>query len=643
MNPLQETVSRWIGIDTEIESVREQAEAAEQTNSAFEQKLGELQQERLEVADTLEHLINDNALLQRQIEDLDYINLYEMGGVEDVIPTNRRETLRRLRRLRHDNPLAKQAVKLILRFTLGKGVQWVLARDPENIPEQPSSALGSRPSLELLPGETAVRGNRSPLPTHLVQLPRSIRSRQEQAPDDDPIRDIIAAFWNDPDNQLAFTTHAGLKRWLDDTVTDGEKFYGCFIGSVAPYVRASEFPVEEIVQIIYDPNNRLKPVYYKRTWQPMKYDGENDMYKPDGSPRSQYYLDYRITDEELKELQKTLKIPAKRVNSDARIMHVMINEIWTKNGKRGLSDLYASREWFKVFREFMEGRASINAAAQAISFVRKIKGGPTQVAQLGGKFGGMAVGDRTGDAGGSTELRRLTRPVPGAIYDSNPSVDLDWMKVDTGAANAKEDARLLLATAGAGMGTMLHYFGEGGDANLATAQSMELPMVKSYEDWQQFTQDFVMEWFRYVLKTALNDDEEVQAAMKRLGMIFPPIISQDVVKYTTSWSQIVRDIAPNNPSVQRQAIRAVLSIMGVPNIDAMMEEIEQDMAKAEADRQAMKDNLLNNLNADPNDPNADGKPPANPIAGRIPNQGLDPRSKALASGKVAASNGPRPA
>lgn len=223
MNPLQETVSRWIGIDTEIESVREQAEAAEQTNSAFEQKLGELQQERLEVADTLEHLINDNALLQRQIEDLDYINLYEMGGVEDVIPTNRRETLRRLRRLRHDNPLAKQAVKLILRFTLGKGVQWVLARDPENIPEQPSSALGSRPSLELLPGETAVRGNRSPLPTHLVQLPRSIRSRQEQAPDDDPIRDIIAAFWNDPDNQLAFTTHAGLKRWLDDTVTDGEK------------------------------------------------------------------------------------------------------------------------------------------------------------------------------------------------------------------------------------------------------------------------------------------------------------------------------------------------------------------------------------------------------------------------------------
>jgi hypothetical protein len=53
------------------------------------------------------------------------------------------------------------------------------------------------------------------------------------------------------------------------------------------------------------------------------------------------------------------------------------------------------------------------------------------------------------------------------------------MKTDTGAAGAKEDAHMLLATAGAGVSTMVHYFGEGGDANLATAQSMELPMVKA--------------------------------------------------------------------------------------------------------------------------------------------------------------------
>jgi hypothetical protein len=635
MNPLQEQIARWVGIDSEISAVREAAETAQQNNDDYENQLTVLQGQQLEVAETLEHLINDNAMLQRQIEDLDYINLYELGGMEDVIPNNRRETLKRLRRLRHDNPLAKQAVKLILRFTLGKGVQWVLARDPEEAPADTGSGLDSQPHLGVVPDGATSRDNGAPPPTKLVQLPRYARSRQEQAPTDDPIRDIIQGFWDDPDNQLAFTTHNGLKRWLDDVVTDGEKFYGCFIGSVAPYLKVSEFPVEEIVQIIYSPDNRLKPVFYKRTWQPMIYDGESDMYKPDGSPKSMYYVDYRISDEELAELRKKIKIPQRKINADARILHVMINEIWTKHGKRGLSDLFASREWFKVFREFMEGRASINAAAQAISFIRKIKGGPTQVAQFGGKFGGVSVGD---SGTGVSEIRKLTRPVAGAIYDTNPAVDLEWMKADTGANNAKEDARLLLATAGAGMGTMLHYFGEGGDANLATAQSMELPMVKSYEDWQQFTEDFLMEWFRYVLKIALEDDEEVQAAMKRLGTIFPPIISQDVVKYTTSWSQIVRDIAPNNPAVQRQAIRAVLSIMGVPNIDAMMEEIEQDMEKAQALKEEMRQNLLSAGN--PLDENGKPKPP---VVGQIPNAGLDPRTKALVAGKVAASNGTKPA
>src|SRR6185503_17806765 len=264
-----------------------------------------------------------------------------MGGVEDVIPTNRRDTLKRLRRLRHDNPLAKQAVKLILRFTLGKGVQWVLARDPENVPEsEPEDE--QKPPLELVPDEATARGNGAPTPTRFVQLPRYARSRQEQAEEDDPIRDILQSFWNDPDNKLAFTTHAGLKRWLDDTITDGEKFYGCFIGTAPPYIKVSEFPVEEINQIIYDPDNRLKPVLYKRTWQPLKYDGEHDQYKPDGSPKSRYYLDYRIKDDEWNELKKRIRIPASKVDSEIRIRHVMVNEIWTKNGKRGLSDLFAS-------------------------------------------------------------------------------------------------------------------------------------------------------------------------------------------------------------------------------------------------------------------------------------------------------------
>lgn len=609
MNPVQEAIARVTGLDDEFDAVKS---------------------EMRDMADVMEHLVSDNVMLQRQIEDLDYLNLFDMNQVTDVLPMgDRKKVLARLRRLRHDNPLAKQAVKLIIRFTLGKGVQWVLARSAEDTPDTPDTAPQDAPKPTQSP----------PLPTRFVQLPRQARVN-EQVVDTDPIHDIVEEFWNDSDNQLSVTSHKAMKLLLDDIVTDGEKFLACFEDGSAPYVKVSEIPLEEINGIIYDMNNRLRPVYYRRQYQEMEYDGQTEMLKPKGQPKVKYYLDHRITEEMLPEVTKGIKIPASKLDDKAKIFHIMVNEIPTKEGRRGLSELYASREWFRVFREFMEGRAAINAAAQAISYVRKIKGGPTAVASFGGKFGGLDVGDSAANQG--TEVRKLTQPVKGAVYDTNPSVDIDWLKTDTGAQNAKEDARMLLMSAGAGVGTMIHYFGEGGDANLATAQSMELPMVKSYEDWQQFIEDLYTSLILYVLRVA-TDEQQAKDEIERIGFNFPPIISQDVVKYTTAWSQIVRDIAPNNMAVKKQAIQNTLTVMGVPNIDGLMPEIEAEMAHAEALRiQQQQEMAAAFANAPQNPPpngNGNGKPPV-----KMPLSSASPDFKRLASGNPEpVRNGPKPA
>lgn len=610
MNTVQETIAKMVGFD-----------------QMFDSQEAQLQ----EMAGIMEHLVSDNQMLQREIEDIDYLNLLDTGNIIEVLPIkDRRKTIARLRRLRHDNPLAKQAVKLVVRFTLGKGVQWVLAQEPEASSQPSSNSFPDEEPPELEPGKRP-----PPLPTKLIQLPRAARSRREEiVQDSDPIRDIINSFWNDSDNKLAFTTHRSMQQTLDEIVTDGEKFYACFPDSSPPYVKVSEIPLEEINHIIYDPDNRLRPLFYKRGYQPLKFDGANDQFVPDGAPVVKYYWDYRIKETDQAELLKKIRIPKGKIEQKARVRHVMINELWTTTGKRGISELYSSREWFRVFREFMEGRAAINAAAQAVSYLRKIKGSPSTVAKFTGKLGNLPVGE---NVGGDGDLRKLTRPVAGAIYDSNEAVDLEWMKTDTGAVNAKEDARLLLMSAGAGVGTMIHYFGEGGDANLATAQSMELPMVKSYEDWQQFIDDFYMGWFEYVLRTANGDSEEedqLQTDLARIGFSFPPIISQDVVKYTTSWSQIVRDIAPNNMAVKKQAMKAVLAIMGVPNIDGIMPEIEAEMKSAEVMRQQQQQNELEVAR----------QQATMAASGQLPNDGLDPNTKRLVSGKgEKISNGPKSA
>jgi hypothetical protein len=629
MNRAQEVVSDLLGI-----------------REVYESELGDLREVQ-------EHLLSDNALLQREIEDLDYLNIYELTNVKDIIPTgDRKRHLLRLRRLRHEHPLAKQAVKLILRFTLGKGIQYVVSPkvDPAALvdsPPEPTPELADplkQSTKGIFPvkyADPAQPPAPSPAPKNVVPFRGKISSDYLNAVLDkgnDNIRDIVDAFWKAPENRLILTTRAAQRDSLDDVVTDGEKFFLGVEGEGPPYLVLSYLPVEEITHTVYDPDNRAQPVWYQRTFIEQKFDGENDQYIPSGEPTKRYYLDYRVTDEDLARIGNKISIPSsKKAPPEQRVYHRMVNPVWGKVGKRGVSELFASRDWFKVFKSFMEGRAAINEAAQSISYKRKIKGSPAAVARFKNNLGGLQTG-YDNDENPEGTLRKLTRPTKAGIYDTNAAADMEWMKTDTGAAGAKEDAHMLLATAGAGVSTMVHYFGEGGDANLATAQSMELPMVKSFEDWQQDEEDFLKDLHHWLLRVA-TDRDTADEEIERIGFQFPPIITQDVVKHMTSWAQFVRDIAPNNRPAKVEAIRGALTVMGVRNIDGLMPSILADMDRAEQERQAQLDRMaaINPLN-----PAAPGVPPKPPVAGENPVQGNDPNTQRIQKGlpeKVA--NGPK--
>lgn len=524
----------------------------------------------------LEAIASDYTMLQRQLEDVDYLNLWDLSSVKEVLPNvNDAATLRRLRRLRNDNPLAKQGVKLIVRFTLGKGIQW-LVKDNTTVDDETPA--------EPPKGDNIVPFR--PRPANEAILEDGSRERE-----------ALEAFWGDPENQMTLTSHSSMQTWLDENVTDGEKFLVIFESEgVEPYVRLSEIPLEEIKDILYDPSNRKRPVWYKRVYQELVYNAAQDRweFKNGGTPTIKYYRDFRVTDDDLLRIEENgLKIPESKIG-EGKIQHWMVNALETKHGKRGISELYASREWFRVFREFMQDRAAINAAATAIAYKRKIKGGPASVASFTNKFGGLDTGGRNAE-GAVVATRKLTRPVAGATYDSNEAADLEWNKTDTGATNAKEDARMLLMSAGAGMSTNIHYFGEGGDANLATAQAMELPMVKSYEDWQKYFETNMMALLYYVLKVAFGD--EYKAPKDIIVWEFPPIISKDIVKIMTAWSTLITQVAKDNTVVRKIAIRGAISDMGVAGVDQLMKEIEAEEKRLEAQkaeqRQLQMDQMQN--------------------------------------------------
>lgn len=661
MNRVQEAVADVLGLTGTIRSLESEKETLESRFDEFRtqetEKVEGYQSQLDEMTRGLEQVISDNRMFQRVIEDLDYLNLYDLDKIKEVLPNaHKPQTIHRLRQMRHENPLAKQGVRLIVRFTLGKGINWITKNSK--------------------------------------------------------IRDTLTEFWVDPDNKVVLTGKQPMKEFLDETVVDGEKFLACFEApNVKPYLKLAEVPMEEVVDIIYDPDNRRVPVYYKRQFQEQIYDGQKERYEP--KPRAKnrgqkvlFYRDYRVTDERIGEIKDRVKIPASKIAKapagptgedgtegearEIKMMHVYANPLWTKNGRRGISELFASREWFRVLREFMQDRAVINRAAGSFSMKRKIKGGPAAVADMSGKIGGLAVGTTDNALG---DIRTLTRPVAGAIYDYNDGADLDWMKTDTGAPNAKEDARMLLMVGGAGIGTNIHYFGEGGDANLATAQAMELPMVKNYEDWQSWLESFFMEVFDYVLHLAYGDnipfedkevgpilDERSEEAVadgnpSQLRLVasngkeparidieppeedslpepekpkvtnvedvvsweFPPIISKDVVKHMTAWAQLTQQVAPGDMKIKIEAIKGALTVLGVPNVDQIMDQVileEQKLQiQREQQRQAMMDAMQNPDQGpapDPTQKNGNGQP----VSGWTKaGSGADADTKRMAKGR----------
>lgn len=623
MNQIQEAIARVTGVSEELQSTRE----------AYLHELEGVEENQKELMLALSSLESQNALLQREIEDLDYVNLFDLNHITEVIPLrNRKQHYHRLRTMRQHNPLAKQSVKLITRFTLGKGVQISIGPDPEKeleaaaeVPAEDPEAGGPDKINGLFPGPSqSAPKTLPPLPRKRPQI-----SEEVEPAEDDQLKEIVDSFWNDDENRLAFTSHEAMKEWLDETATDGEKFFVGFVADSAPYVKLTEIPVEEITNIVYSPDNWKIPVYYKRDWQPMKIEGDNEMLVPDGQPKTRYYLDYRITEEMLEPIKSRIKIKAEKLaKDDERIFHSMINPLWTKVGKRGISELYASREWFRVYKEFMENRAAINEAATSIAFQRKIKSGPTAVANFRNKFGGIPVGTNEENV---TELNKLTRPLAGSVYDTNDAMNLEWMKTDTGAANAKEDGRSLLTAAGAGVGMFVHYFGEGGDANLATAQAMELPMVKTFEDWQEWVNNQILAMLEWAISVA-TDRENAKKQIGRISGNFPPLVSQDVVKYMTAWSQMTQNVAPGNRVVHREAIRGSLVVMGVPNVDALMAQIDAEEKaleiKREQDRQQMFEAMKNAPVVDENG-NGNGKNPVRDGNGNV----IPPDLKTVARGR----------
>jgi len=285
---------------------------------------------------------------------------------------------------------------------------------------------------------------------------------------------VVDEFWTDPVNEMVLTSHQAMKELLAAVFTDGDYFLVLFPDKDAGTMQLGYLDALLVQDVVMDPENSKVPKWYKVKKPITTFDFKNGQYDVQPADQFMYYRHWRNEDPPPKGL-KEKDIPKGliyQVSADRR-------------GKFGQSQLATALDWLMAHKEFMQDRASLNKAAASVAWRKKRKGGASDISAEVTRLQSSLVLN-------NSRYESNPPPASASTIVENEGTQLDWVKTDTGGAAADADERKLRMMAGQGLGGIPnHYFGDEANANLATATAMELPLLKTYEDWQQTVRDIL--------------------------------------------------------------------------------------------------------------------------------------------------------
>ena len=341
---------------------------------------------------------------------------------------------------------------------------------------------------------------------------------------------------------------------------EGEKFFVLFFKRDSVLIRTLD-PLE-ITDVVTHPEDKATPIFYVRRFMV----GSKEVVRR--------YADWEW--EGSIDVAGLPKIPGVRSNaqiSDGVVYHVK----FIGQGQRGESGLKADMDWAHQYRKFMTARAAITLAIAAFAYDLKVKGNQGNIKRIKTQLG-TSLSTNTGL--GETN----PPPAPASTFLSNEGANLTPMKQETGAAAAKVDAGLIVGMAGLASGIFPHYYGIDNSFRLATATSMEPPMMKTFEVWQGLWVD-VYETLILGIWDRLGVPEEQQ----KLTTTVPPIQEINKTGLIDSLTKLVATFPKLGDS--DALIEWGLSVLGFVNADDMLKALGFDDDTPPSTREAVMQHL----------------------------------------------------
>lgn len=424
-----------------------------------------------------------------------------------------------------------------------------------------------------------------PIANHSVMLHNAYtfgRGVSFRAPDAE-VQTWLEAFWGDPRNRASLSRAQAQWALNTDRQLDGELFFVLYVSTLTGRVTVRTMDPAEIRQVVTAPGDPAMPVYYKRVYRPRVFNFERGEYEQRAEV-TEYIPDWRNAGEH----PPQVRWPAQ---TEVYLMHVCSNPL----GGRGLTHLATGLPWIKALKGFMEDRATLTLALATFAFKQKIKGNRTALQRVREQWGAFEMAERYGLGGEGTERRQAAN-----TFIENEASTLEQLRTDSGSDNAYLDMRMMKQQAGIGSGGIFeHYLGTP-EGNLATTTSMELPMLKNFEFWQQFWEDVFGDLFHFAVvqgvrfsralagKAQVIRDlaggsplwvvEPVGEVDLSVSVTLPPIIQSDVAVQATALASIAQAESMTGQQMvppDKKAEKA-LSILGFDDAGAVIEQMRAD-------------------------------------------------------------------
>ena len=123
----------------------------------------------------------------------------------------------------------------------------------------------------------------------------------------------------------------------------------------------------------------------------------------------------------------------------------------------------------------------------------------------------------------------------GSQLVENLGVDTTPIKTETGASAAYQDGRMIKLMICSAVGIPEQYFGDISIGNLATAKTVELPMMKMFQSYQKVWSDAYQDIDEVILEHA-----NVSPDKWYIDRDFPKIAPEDVLQAATALVQILQ-------------------------------------------------------------------------------------------------------